>query len=190
MNNLDSNTIAMLTVVAVLMALAVLAWATQRGRQTERLRQRFGTEYARTVDDLGSREKAEAELLERERRVQRLHIKPLSADDGARFAHEWKRLQARFVDDPRGALSDADLVVRELMMVRGYPMADFERRAGVDVDPETLIPTYDPDTCESNVPGLYIAGTLQAGRWTDRIFIENSRDHGPKIVEHLKRRLG
>ena len=73
----------------------------------------------------------------------------------------------------------------------GYlPDADFERRCGVEIDPETLIPTYDPETCESNVPGLYIAGTLQAGRWTDRIFIENSRDHGPRIVEHLKRRLG
>jgi thioredoxin reductase (NADPH) len=72
----------------------------------------------------------------------------------------------------------------------GYtPDADFERRCGVEVDPETLIPTYDPETCESNVPGLYIAGTLQAGRRTDRIFIENSRDHGPKIVSHLKGRL-
>ena len=69
----------------------------------------------------------------------------------------------------------------------GYqPDADFERRCGVAVDPETLIPTFDPETCESNLPGLYVAGTLQAGRWTDRIFIENSRDHGPKIVAHLK----
>jgi len=72
----------------------------------------------------------------------------------------------------------------------GYqPDADFERRCGVEVDPETLIPTFDPDTCESNVPGLYVAGTLQAGRWTDRIFIENSRDNGPKIIAHLKSRL-
>ena len=72
----------------------------------------------------------------------------------------------------------------------GYtPDADFERRCGVEVDPETLIPAHNPETCESNVPGLYVAGTLQAGRWTDRIFIENSRDHGPKIVAHLKSRL-
>ena len=72
----------------------------------------------------------------------------------------------------------------------GYlPDADFERRCGVEVDPETLMPPFDPETCESNVPGLYVAGTLQAGRWTDRIFIENSRDHGPKIVAHLKTRL-
>jgi bacillithiol disulfide reductase len=72
----------------------------------------------------------------------------------------------------------------------GYqPDVDFERRCGVAVDPETLIPTFAPETCESNVPGLYIAGTLQAGRFTDRIFIENSRDHGFKVVNHLKARL-
>jgi len=71
----------------------------------------------------------------------------------------------------------------------GYlPDADFERRCGITVDPETLIPEFDPETCESNLPGLYVAGTLQAGRRTDRIFIENSRDHGPRIVAHLKRR--
>lgn len=68
----------------------------------------------------------------------------------------------------------------------GYePDADFERRCGVELDPDTLIPVFDPETCESNVPGLYVAGTLQAGAATDRIFIENSRDHGPKIVQHL-----
>jgi thioredoxin reductase (NADPH) len=72
----------------------------------------------------------------------------------------------------------------------GYtPEADFERRCGVEVDPESLIPVYDPETCESNVPGLYVAGTIQAGRATDKIFIENSRDHGPKIVRHLLQRL-
>lgn len=72
----------------------------------------------------------------------------------------------------------------------GYlPDVEFERSCGVEVDPATLIPAFDPETCESNVPGLYIAGTLQAGRYTDRIFIENSRDHGARIVRHLRNRL-
>jgi len=72
----------------------------------------------------------------------------------------------------------------------GYvPDIDLQRGAGVTVDPETAIPSFDPETCESNVPGLYIAGTLQAGRFTDRIFIENSRDHGKRIVDHLEARL-
>ena len=72
----------------------------------------------------------------------------------------------------------------------GYtPDADFERRCGVELDPTSLIPVYNPETCESNLPGLYVAGTIQAGRATDKIFIENSRDHGPKIVKHLVGRL-
>lgn len=72
----------------------------------------------------------------------------------------------------------------------GYaPDAGFERACGIEVEDGTLIPRYDPQTCESNVPGLYVAGTLQAGRWTDRIFIENSRDHGELIVRHLLHRL-
>jgi thioredoxin reductase (NADPH) len=73
----------------------------------------------------------------------------------------------------------------------GYvPDAGFQRRSGIDVDPESLVPSFDPETCETNVPGLYVAGTIQAGRNIDRIFIENSREHGPKIVRHLRSRLG
>ncbi|MGD2114571.1 MAG: NAD(P)-binding domain-containing protein [Acidobacteriota bacterium] len=72
----------------------------------------------------------------------------------------------------------------------GYlPDVDLQRRAGVEVDPESFIPAFDPETCESNVPGLYIAGTLQAGRFTNRLFIENSRDHGKRIVGHLAAHL-
>lgn len=72
----------------------------------------------------------------------------------------------------------------------GYrPDTELQRGAGVEVDEETAIPTFEPDTCESNVSGLYIAGTLQAGRFTNRLFIENSRDHGERIVAHLAAHL-
>ncbi len=82
------------------------------------------------------------------------------------------------------------LPAQAVYVLIGYtPDADLERRCGVEVDPETLVPSFDPETCETNVPGLYVAGTLQAGRRTDKIFIENSRDHGVKIVEHLRRVL-
>jgi thioredoxin reductase (NADPH) len=84
-------------------------------------------------------------------------------------------------DGPRKVEADAAYVLI------GYtPDAELEARCGVEVNPETLVPDFDPETCESNVPGLYIAGTLQAGRRTDKIFIENSRDHGIRIVSHLK----
>ncbi len=73
----------------------------------------------------------------------------------------------------------------------GYePDVAFQRRCGIEVDAETLVPTFDPETCETNVPGLYVTGTLQAGRDTGKIFIENSREHAPKVVGHLRRRLG
>ena len=72
----------------------------------------------------------------------------------------------------------------------GYtPEVGLMRRSGVELDDETLVPEFEDETCQSNVPGLYLAGTLQAGRRTDKIFIENSRDHGAKIVSHLRNRL-
>lgn len=73
----------------------------------------------------------------------------------------------------------------------GYlPDAKFERAVGIEVDAETLVPTYNSETCESNVPGLYVAGTIQAGANTGRIFIDNSRHHSKLIVRHIAARLG
>jgi hypothetical protein len=126
--NMDSQT--MTIVVIVLLALvAVGAWLWQRNQRSTRLEQRFGPEYNRTVDQLGDRAKAEAELRDREKRVEKLEIVPLAPDDAARFSQEWKTVQGRFVDNPKGALAEADQLVRELMLKRGYPMGDFERRA-------------------------------------------------------------
>lgn len=89
-----------------------------------------------------------------------------------------------------GAAGREALAADAVYVQVGYtPDVEIQRRAGVEVDPGTLIPAFDPETCESNVPGLYIAGTLQAGRFTDRIFIENSRDHGELVVSHLSRGL-
>jgi len=92
------------------------------------------------------------------------------------------------IDGPDG---ERTLPAQAAYVLIGYtPDADLERRCGVEVDAETLIPKFDSQTCETNVPGLYIAGTLQAGRRTDKIFIENSRDHGVRIVDHLSQVLG
>jgi thioredoxin reductase (NADPH) len=85
---------------------------------------------------------------------------------------------------------EESLPAQAAFVLIGYvPDADFQRRCGIEVDAETMVPRFDPETCETNVPGIYVAGTIQAGREIDRIFIENSREHGPKIVHHLRRRL-
>jgi len=141
--NLDHTTLMVLAVVGVLVVLALVAWAMQRRNQSERLRQRFGSEYSRMVGELGSRDKAEAELLARQRRVAKLHITPLSPAEADRYAREWQLLQGRFVDDPHATLAEADRLVRELMLQRGYPMGDFERRAAdISVDHAIVVDHY------------------------------------------------
>ncbi len=71
----------------------------------------------------------------------------------------------------------------------GYlPYVELLRDAGVAIDEVSLRPAFDPATCETNVAGLYVAGTIQAGTDTGKIFIENSRHHGGQIVDHLARR--
>lgn len=121
--------ITWIVAAAVLLLLVVAALVLMRRRDSERLQNRFGPEYERAVNDLGSRGKAESELLAREKRVEKLHIVPLPPELAGRFVEEWRMLQGRFVDQPQGALMDADRLVTELMRARGYPMADFDTRA-------------------------------------------------------------
>ena len=143
MGNLDSQTSTILAVVVVLVLIALAAWFVIQKRQSERLQQRFGQEYGRTVDALGSRAKAESELKAREERVGKLTIVPLSPSDASVFSQAWANLQASFVDNPQGVVAQADQLVRELMVKRGYPMADFEHRAAdISVDHPAVVENY------------------------------------------------
>ena len=72
-----------------------------------------------------------------------------------------------------------------LAMTGWRPDRQFISGLGVDIDDETGIPSHHPDTMETNVPGIYIAGVLAAGYNANKIFIENGKLHGPKIVEAL-----
>jgi hypothetical protein len=105
-------------VVVVVAALAALGWYTVRRR---RLRERFGPEYERTVDDAGSRSAADRELSAREKRHDALDIRPLSPSARDRYAHDWQKVQGEFVDHPEDAVQEADLLVTSLMRERGYP---------------------------------------------------------------------
>jgi hypothetical protein len=130
-------------VVVILIVVGVAIWLEYRKKQSLRLQQRFGAEYGRTVHKLGSRTKAEQDLKARETRVARLAIVPLDAADAQRFTEAWERLQRRFVDSPKGAVAEADELVRELMSRRGYPMGDFERRAAdISVDHPKVVENY------------------------------------------------
>ncbi len=133
----------LLIVLAVLAVLALGAWLFFRRRQSQHLQSRFGSEYEHEVEDKGSRRKAEAELAQREKRVKKLDVRPLepAARDG--FTHRWTKVQARFVDDPPGAVGEADDLLGEVMRTRGYPVGDFEQNAGdISVDHPEVVKHY------------------------------------------------
>ena len=108
-------------VVAVIVVGAVVFGVMAVSRR-RRLQQRFGPEYDRMVDERGSRREAEAELTERERRVQGLDIRPLTDAARAGYAGQWASIQEQFVDAPADAVSGAQLLVAAVMTERGYPV--------------------------------------------------------------------
>src|SRR5215475_13281121 len=132
---MNQQTILIIVIAAVVVVgLLLVAWAVNRRRQTELLQSRFGPEYERTVRDLGT-SRAEQTLLDRARRVEKLRIRELTADERGRFVTEWHLLQSRFVDAPHQAVTEADRLVDQLMVARGYPVTDFEQRAAdISVD--------------------------------------------------------
>ena len=73
-----------------------------------------------------------------------------------------------------------------VFLLTGYhPDVELMRRAGIECDPETFAPALNPETFESNVPNLFIAGGAIAGKNTGNIFIENGRFHGERIIKIL-----
>jgi len=136
------DTTALWVLIAVVLIGAV-AWITLSRVRSQRLRERFGPEYDRTVRTEGNLRKAEAALEARAKRVRSLHISPLSPADAARFDQTWRAVQARFVDDPHGAVTEADRLVGEVMAARGYPVGEFEQRvADISVDHPGVVMNY------------------------------------------------
>ena len=142
MDSLDNNTLILIAAVGVVLV-AGIAWLAWQAHQSKRLRDRFGPEYDAVLRRVGSTARAEKELRQREKRVDKFEIVPLSSAEIARFSSAWTRLQGSFVDDPKGVLIEADRLVRELLAKRGYPVADFELRAAdISVDHPIVVNNY------------------------------------------------
>jgi hypothetical protein len=141
---LSTVQIAIIIAVVVLLVAGIAIVFSIRKRKTERLRTQFGgAEYNRAVKEGGSRQKAEAVLDKRADRVESFHIQPLGPGDRTRFVESWRRVQARFVDGPGGALTEADQLLRDVMSTRGYPVSDFEQRAAdISVDHPLVLEHY------------------------------------------------
>ena len=134
--------IIVLIVIAAIVVVAVAIVLAAR-RRSERLRDRFGPEYERTVEQAESRREAESELSGRMKHRQELEIQPVSPETADRYALEWRDVQGRFVDQPNEAVKEADRLVTRLMQERGYPTDDFEQRvADVSVDHPNVVDNY------------------------------------------------
>jgi len=138
---------ALFLVIAVLIVLAIVLgcvfYLRSRKKASDGLRTRFGPEYDRAVLAHGSERKAEAKLVDRETRVEGMKIRELGATERARFIADWQAVQARFIDHPKGSVTEADELISAMLIARGYPVADFDRRAAdISVNHPRLVEYY------------------------------------------------
>lgn len=137
--------IALLALIGITLLGTIVAavFAHLRSRRRAELREHFGLEYARAVVQYGNEAEARRELRSRERRVKQLNIRLLSADQCQRFGAAWRAVQERFVDDPHGAVVEANGLVKDVMRIRGYPIGDFNQRlADLSVEHSKVLDHY------------------------------------------------
>src|ERR1700744_5536228 len=131
--------VIVVVIVVVIAALAIGAFEMRR----RRLRQQFGPEYDRLVSETGNRRQAEAELANRQRRVAKLDIRPLSQEENARYQGEWNAIQERFVDAPTESVTEAGTLISTVMRARGYPADDHtEAEDALSVDHAPTLARY------------------------------------------------
>jgi hypothetical protein len=137
------NTSALVLGIVIVAVVIVAAVLIIKARRSQRLQTRFGPEYHRAIEETGSKLHAEAKLEKLEKRVDRFNIRSLPPAARADFVAGWQKIQARFVDDPKNALTDADKLVQEIMTARGYPVTDFDQRAAdISVDHPLVVEHY------------------------------------------------
>ena len=131
--------VAVVLIVSAVVAVSMIGFRTR----TKRLKQHYGTEYERVVDETGSEKGAVRELTTRERKREKLDIVPLTPAALSNFTNGWQEVQASFVDNPASAVGAADRLVIEVMRERGYPVDDFDRRAAdISVDHPEIVDNY------------------------------------------------
>jgi hypothetical protein len=137
----NNTTIVVGILIAIVVVIAIALMV--RAQRSRRLESRFGPECHRAIEETGSKTQAEAKLEKLEKRVEQFKIIPLSPEARADFVAEWQTIQARFVDDPKGALTEADRLIQRIMTARGYPVSHFEQRAAdISVNHPGIVEQY------------------------------------------------
>lgn len=141
---MEDTQIVLIAIVAVVL-IALVAWAGIRSLRTRRLKQQFGPEYERTIQQTGGdRKKAESVLGDRVSRREHLTLQPLSRDARENYLRRWLLVQAEFVDQPEATVQRAQTLLDEVMTERGYPTGEvFEEQVDLlSVDHPTVIEHY------------------------------------------------
>jgi hypothetical protein len=131
LGDMSNTTLIIVIVIAivVLAAIAVIGYRMAQQKRTTRLREQYGPEYDRAVDQADSQREAESELRDRSKRHEKLELRRLDPSEREDFERRWSDVQGQFVDDPNTAVRNADRLVVEVMSARGYPVDDFDQRA-------------------------------------------------------------
>ena len=175
--NITNTTQLVLVAVIFLVIGVVIAMAVTRAQRTKRLRERFGPEYERAVNEMGDKRQAEDELDARLAHVNTLKIRALTAEEVNRYALEWQKTQTEFVDEPLTALQKADRLIREVMKTRGYPVEDFEQRAAdISVDYPELVTDYR---------GLHLIAIKEKDEEVSTEEMRQAMVHGRALFENL-----
>ncbi len=164
---MDTTAIIVLVVLGALLVLGVAALIAMQQSRSKKLRGRFGSEYDEAVAEYGDRGKAEKALREREQRVEKLHIVPLSKESREGYAEQWKKIQARFVDDPAGALGQAHEAITKVMNERGYPASDYRQQ----------------------IADVSVEHSRVAGRYREAYIVSEKARGGDATTEELRRAL-
>src|SRR5689334_20719021 len=122
------TTTQILITIVVLLVIAAIGYGIWFVTRRRALQHRFGPEYDRAVAEGDSRAAAERALRERERRHAELELRELTPEARTRYTTAWTEIQSRFLDDPTGAVRDADALVTELVAERGYPTGEYEEQ--------------------------------------------------------------
>ncbi|MFB7723597.1 MULTISPECIES: hypothetical protein [unclassified Nocardia] len=120
--------VTVIVIVVVIAAAIVIALALMPRMRSRKLKERFGPEYDRAVEQSDNRRDAERELVERQKRHQQLQLRELTDDEKRRYTMQWAHVQEQFVDDPAHALENADRLLTLAMADRGYPTEDPDQR--------------------------------------------------------------
>jgi hypothetical protein len=163
-NNIDTSMFSSpaflitMAVIALVIIVAAIVFEQRRRRRTAELRARFGPEYDLAVRENRSRAKAENKLQARVDRVRGLKLRELTVAEQARYINQWDIIQARFIDHPRGAVTEADELTNAVMQTMGYPIGGVAQRVeDLSVDHAPLVDSYR--TCNGVVTR---AGSNQA----------------------------